>query len=152
MPAAGVGPVAGTKFYIGPAGSAPTSPDLWIEVGDVNNLGDIAEKFTEVNVASVGSGDEYQLKGTRTFPNFTLEMNRNDGDAGQIALKAAASATRGTLYPFRVLDYDGTVQGSAIWQGEVFGYGPAYGSVNTLRMVKTSISIRPSTLTLTAGT
>jgi hypothetical protein len=70
-------------------------------------------------------------------------MNRNDSDAGQLALKAAASATRGTLYPFKVLEVDG---GYVTWQGEVFGYGPSYGSVNTVRSVKTSVSIRPSTV------
>lgn len=146
---AGVGAVAGTKFYIGPAGSPPTSPDLWVEVGDIQNLGDISEQFSQVQVESIGSGDSYSLKGTRNFPNFELTMNRNDVDAGQIALKAAAAATRGTLYPFRVVDVDG---GSAVWQGECFGYGPSYGQVNTLRMIKTSVSIRPSTLVLTLGT
>lgn len=146
---AGVGAVAGTKFYIGPAGAAPTSPDLWVEVGDISSLGDIALTFNKITIESVGSGDSYDVKGTRSLASFDLTMNRNDVDVGQLALKAASAATRGTLYPFRVLDYDG---GSAVWQGEVFGFGPSYGGVNTLRQVKTSVSIRPATLTLTAGT
>jgi hypothetical protein len=37
------------------------------------------------------------------------------------------------------------------WQGEVFGYGPSYGAVNTVRGVKTSVSIRPSTVTIVVG-
>jgi len=144
---AGVGPVASTKFYIGPAGSPP-SPDLWVEVGDISNLGDISQQFAQVSVSSIGSGDEYQLKGTRSYPNLELTMNRNDVDVGQIALKAAAAAIRGTLYPFRIVDYDG---GTAVWTGEVFGYGPSYGDNNTLRTVKTSVSIRPPP-TITLGT
>jgi hypothetical protein len=146
---AGVGAVAGTKFYIGPAGAPPTSPDLWIEVGDISNLGDLALQFQQIAINSIGSGDTYQIKGTRSVPNIELTMNRNDTDVGQIAFKAASEAVRGSLYPFRIVDYDG---GSAVWQGEAFGYGPSYGGVNDVRMVKTSVSIRPDTLTITLGT
>jgi hypothetical protein len=143
---AGVGANAGTKFYIGAAGSPPTSPDLWIEVGDISNLGDIMDQFTQITVESLGSGYSYAIKGTENFPNLDLTLNRNDSDVGQIAMKAASAATRGTLYPFKIVDYDA---GTAIWQGEVFGFGRSYGSVNVLRTVKTSVSIRPSTITMT---
>lgn len=146
---AGVGANAGTKFYIGPAGAAPTSPDLWIEVGDISNLGDIMDQFTQITVESLGSGFSYSIKGTENFPNLDLTLNRNDSDVGQIAMKAASAATRGTLYPFKIVDYDNATGGGAVWQGEVFGFGRSYGQVNTLRTVKTSVSIRPSTITLT---
>ncbi len=158
---AGVGPVSGTKFYIGPAGTIPTSPDLFVEVGDINNLGDISQTFAEIAVESLGSGDTYQIKGNRSFPKTTpaegcsfLVLNKNDSDAGQIALKAANAATRGTLYPFKIQEVDGgaTLAGSVTWTGEVFGYGPSYGGVSSLRTIKTSVSIRPSTVTLTLGT
>lgn len=151
---AGVGPVSGTKLYIGAAGSIPTSPDLWTEIGDVSNLGDIQQMFDQIAVESLGSGDTYQLKGQRKYPNLDVVLNKNDSDTGQIALKAAAAATRGTLYPFRILESDGgaTSAGYVTWQGEVFGFGPSYGGVSALRTVKTSISIRPSTVTLTLGT
>ncbi len=150
---AGVGPVSGTKFYIGPAGAAPTSPDLWVEIGDISNLGDISQDFAQIAVESLGSGDTYQLKGNRSFPNVALVMNKNDSDVGQIALKAASAAVRGTLYPFRIVEADGgaVTAGTAIWQGEVFGFGPSYGGVTNLRSVKTSVSIRPSTMTITLG-
>ncbi len=150
---AGVGPVSGTKFYIGPAGAVPTSPDLWIEIGDISNLGDIAQTFDQIAVESLGSGDTYQLKGQRKYPNIDLVLNRNDTDTGQIALKAAAAATRGTLYPFRILESDGNASSQAVitWTGECFGYGPSYGGVSALKSVKTSISIRPSTITITLG-
>ncbi len=144
---AAVGPVSGTKLYIGDTNTVP-SPDTYVEVGDISSLGDISEQFDQIAVESVGDGDTYQLKGQRKFPNFDLTLNRNDSDAGQIAVKAAAAAARGTLYNFKIVETDG---GIATWQGEVFGYGPSYGGANALRMVKTSISIRPSTLTITLG-
>ncbi len=141
-----VGTVSGTKFYIGPAGGIPTSPDLFIEVDDISNLGNIAQTFASVSVDSIGDGDTYTLKGQRSFPDFALTLNRNDDDAGQAALKAASEAARGTLYPFKIVETDG---GTAVWQGEVFGYGPNYGGPNAIKSVATSVSIRPSTLVLT---
>ena len=143
---AGVGLVSGTKFFIGPAGGIPTSPDLFVEVNDISNLGNIAQAFAAVNVDSIGDGDTYTLKGQRSFPDFALTLNRNDSDAGQLALKAASAATRGTLYPFKIMETDG---GVATWRGEVFGYGPNYGAPNAVRSVVTAVSIRPSTLTIT---
>ncbi len=142
---ASVGPVAGTKFYVGTSESV-ASPDDYVEVGDISNLGDISQQFAQVTVESIGSGDSYMLKGTRNFPNIDLVLNRNDSDQGQVALKAASEAARGTLYNFKILETDG---GLATWKGEVFGYGPSYGGVNALRSVKTSVSIRPSTLAIT---
>jgi hypothetical protein len=50
MATPGVNPVAGTKFFIGPAGSVPASPDLFVEVGDISNLGDIAQQFAQVGI------------------------------------------------------------------------------------------------------
>jgi hypothetical protein len=147
---AAVGPVSGTRFAIGPTGtlggSLPTSPDLFVAVGDISNLGNISQTFTEIAVESISSGDTYQLKGQRTFPNVTLTMNRNDSDAGQLALKSASAAARGTLYWFEIRETDG---GRITWLGEVFGYGPSYGGVTALRSVQTSVSIRASSFTFT---
>ncbi len=146
-PTTGVGTVAGTKFFIGTSESI-ASPDDYLEIGDISSLGDIAEAFAAVTVESIGSGDSYTLKGVRSFPDFALVMNRNDSDVGQIALKAAAAAVRGTLFNFKILEVDG---GLATWKGEVFGYGPTYGTNASIRAVKTSVSIRPNTLVITAA-
>lgn len=142
----GVGAVAGTKLFIGAAGadvSTFLSPDAGVEIGDIANLGNLAQTFAEIPIESVGSGYSYNIKGTETWPNFTLTLNRNDEDPGQMALKSASQAARGTLYPFKVLDVDGSY---AVWKGEVFGFGRNYGGVNDLKQVVTTISIRPDTI------
>lgn len=144
---AGVGPVSGTKLYIAPVGAA-SSPDQYVEIKNISNLGDIMQQFAQIPVEDLGDGDTYQLKGQRSFPNIELILNRNDSDAGQIALKAASAASRGTLYPFKIVETDG---GTATWLGEAFGYGTSYGGVGDLRKVKTSVSIRPSTLVVNLG-
>lgn len=144
---ASVGPVAGTKFFIGTSESI-ASPDDYVEIGDISNLGDLSRQFAQITVESIGSGYSYMLKGTENFPNIELTLNRNDSDVGQIALKAASEAARGTLYNFKILETDG---GVATWKGEAFGYGTSYGGVNALRTVKTSVSIRPSTVNIVLG-
>jgi hypothetical protein len=144
---ASVNAVAGTKIYIGDSNTVP-SPDTYVEIGDVSNLGDLSQTFNEVKIESIGSGDTYSLKGTREYPNLALVLNRNDSDQGQVALKAASAVARGTLFNFKIVETDG---GIIVWQGEVFGYGPSYGTVNTVRTVKTSISIRPASVTITLG-
>jgi hypothetical protein len=224
----GVGPVAGTKFYIAQPG-LPVG--TYTEVKDIASYGDILAQFDKIKVESVGVGDSYELKGLRNFPSFDVTLNRNDQDAGQIALRTASAAPRGTLYNFKLDEGDtppvltatftvtiatpgvftqvahGRLVGDAVslsttgalptgllvattyyiktvptadtftlsatpggaaigtsgtqsgihtittvpnntistWQGEVFGFGTAYGAPNTLKQVKTSISILPST-------
>jgi hypothetical protein len=143
---ASVGPVSGTKLFITDPGTPVASPDPWVEIKDISNLGDISQNFAAITVSSIGDGDDYELKGQRTYPNFALQLNRNDSDPGQIALKAASAATRGSLYNFKIEETDG---GTVVWKGEVFGYGPSYGGSGALRSVKTSVSIRPSTVVIT---
>ncbi len=144
---AGVGSVSGTKLYIAPAGST-ASPDKYVEIEDIASLGDLSQQFAQIAVDSIGDGDTYQIKGQRSFPNFELTLNRNDSDAGQQDLKDASAAAKGTLYPFKIIETDG---GSATWLGEVFGYGTSYGGPSNIRQVKTSVSIRPSTLIINFG-
>lgn len=153
---AGVGPVSGTIFSIGPSAAlgsgvpSGTSPDTgFTPIHDISNLGNIAQTFTEIAVEAIDTGDTFQLKGQRTFPNVALTMNRNDSDPGQLAVKAASAAARGTLYWFKITETDG---GTITWQGEVFGYGPSYGGVAALRSVTTSISIRPTSFVFTPST
>jgi hypothetical protein len=150
---AGVGPVSGTKFYIGPAGAAPTSPDLWIEIGDISNLGDISQEFAQIAVESLGSGDTYQLKGNRSFPNVDLTMNRTTPMRARLRSRLRPLRCAARCIPSASLKRTAArrTAGTAIWQGEVFGFGPSYGGVSALRSVKTSVSIRPSTMTITLG-
>jgi hypothetical protein len=142
----GVGTVSGTKLYITDPGTPVASPDPYTEIGDIASLGDIAQTFNAVTVSSIGDGDDYSLKGQRSFPNFELTLNKNPDDAGQTALKDASDDARGTLYNFKLVETDGS---KITWKGEVFGYGPSFGGPEALKQVKTSISIRPTSLVYT---
>ncbi|MGB6080216.1 MAG: hypothetical protein WBF99_12230 [Xanthobacteraceae bacterium] len=142
----GVGTVSGTKLYITDPGTPVASPDPWVEIKDIASLGNIAQTFNQVTVSSIGDGDDYSLKGQRSFPNFELTLNKNSEDAGQADLKDAADDARGTLYNFKIVETDGS---EIIWKGEVFGYGPNFGGPEALKQVVTSISIRPTSLVYT---
>jgi len=142
----GVGTVSGTKLYITDPGTPVASPDPWVEIKDIASLGNIAQTFNQVTVSSIGDGDDYSLKGQRSFPNFELTLNKNSDDAGQADLKDAADDARGTLYNFKIEETDGS---SITWKGEVFGYGPNFGGPEALKQVVTSISIRPTSLVYT---
>lgn len=142
----GVGTVSGTKLYITDPGTPVASPDPWVEIKDIASLGNISQTFNQVTVSSIGDGDDYSLKGQRSFPNFELTLNKNATDPGQEALRDASEDARGTLYNFKIVETDGS---SITWKGEVFGYGPNFGGPEALKQVVTSISIRPTSLVYT---
>lgn len=142
----GVGLVSGTKLFIADPGEIVPSPNPWTEIGDIASLGNIAQTFNAVTVSSIGDGDDYTLKGQRSFPNFEITLNKNAEDDGQQDLKDASDAARGTLYNFKILEVDGAM---ITWKGEVFGYGPNFGAGEAVKQVTTSISIRPTSLVYT---
>ena len=100
----GVGAVAGTKFYVGTLEATPY-PDDWVEVGNISNLGNLAQQFSKITVESVGSGYTKQIKGTESIPTLAIVCNRDDTDMGQIAMKAAY-LNRNALYNFRIVEND----------------------------------------------
>lgn len=147
----GVGAVAGTKFYIGTSETIP-SPDDWVEVGDISNLGNLAQQFSKIAVESVGSGYTRQIKGTISVPTLTLMLNRNDTDAGQIALKAAFS-NRNSTYNFRIVENDIVISATtSIFTGRVYNSGAQYGGVNDLKKLSVDIEVEPDSIVTTQGT
>jgi len=145
----GVGTVSGTKLFIADPGDIVASPDPWVEIKDIASLGNIQQAFNQVAVSSIGDGDDYSLKGQRSFPNFEVTLNKNGEDPGQQDLKDAADDVRGTLYNFKLLETDGSY---VTWKGESFGYGTNYGGPEAIKQVVTSISIRPTSLVYTDAT
>ena len=146
-----VGAVAGTKFYIGTLETTP-SPDDWLEIGNIANLGDVVLQFSKIAVESVGSGYTRQIKGTLATTPMTVVLNRDDTDAGQLALKAAFS-NRNALYWFRLVENDIVLSATTtVFQGRAYNSGTKYGGVNTLKQVSVDIEIEPDTVVTTQGT
>lgn len=147
----GVGAVAGTKFYIGTTETIP-SPDDWVEVGNISNLGNLMQQFSKIAVESVGSGYTKQIKGTESVTNMTIVCNRDDTDLGQIAMKTAY-ASRNSLYNFRIVENDLNITATTIYfTGRVYSKGPQYGGVNDLKKQQFEVEIEPDSISVVAGT
>ena len=148
------GAIAGTKFYIGGTGALAPSPDnvLWVEIKNLSNLGAYGgTNFNKIALESIGDGFTRQLKGTQLAPTMDIVLNRDDTDAGQLALKAS-SADRNALYNFRVDENDigtGANPTRTIFKGRVYGYATAGGGVNDLKRINTSIEVEPDTILTT---
>lgn len=154
-----VGAVAGTKLYIGgtttivPSPDNP-SPDIWIEITNVSNLGQVMLAFAKIAVESVGDGFTRQIKGTESAPTFDLTLNRLDSDLGQLAVKAA-NLDRNNFYNFMVKENDPGTNGNpttTVFKGRVYGFGSQYGGVNDLKKITSSIEIEPDTIVTIAAT
>jgi hypothetical protein len=153
-----VGAVSGTKLYIyavaGTAGSftPPTSPDQWLEVGQINNFGSVIVQFAKIAVESVGDGYTRQIKGTQSSPTFDLNVNRKDDDVGQVKLKAVAT-DRNSVWWFRVVDNDiVSVNGTTTYfQGRVYSSGTQYGGVNDLKKAAYSVEVEPDSISTVAA-
>jgi hypothetical protein len=141
-----VGAVAQTALYIGDVNTVP-SPDTYVAIGNIATLGDIGTQFAKIAVESIDSGYTRQIKGTQSSPTFTLVMNRDDDDAGQLAVIAAA-AVRNSLYNFKAVENDG---GIVRFKGRVFMSVRKYGGVNALKQISTDIEVEPDSISFTAG-
>ena len=142
--------VAFTKLYIGPTGSIPSSPDLFTEIKEIFNVGDLGIMFNMIQTNSLGDGYDRELKGTVKVTQFPLVLNRSINDPGQILLKAAAAVTTQALYPFKMTFNDAVSTPTTIYfQGKVTGFVTKGGEANTVRRVDSGISVEMDTITET---
>lgn len=147
-----VGAVAGTKLFIGTTETTP-SPDDWVEIKNISNLGDLMTQFAKIAVESVGDGYTRQIKGTQSVTPMDLVFNRDDTDAGQTAAKTAA-ADRNSFYWFKIEENDigsGARPTTTTFKGRLYGAGSAYGGVNDLKKVNTSLEVEPDSIVIVAA-
>jgi len=145
------GAVAGTKLFIGGTATTIPSPDniTWVEIGNISNLGSYGgTNFNKIALEQIGSGYTKQIKGTQLAPAMDIVLNRDDTDAGQVALRTA-SADRNSLYNFKVEENDigtGLNPTRTVFKGRVYGYVTAGGGVNDIKKINTSIEIEPDSV------
>lgn len=76
----------------------------WVEIGEVNNLGDIGDESAAVDAPAINRGRNRTLKGARNGGVQNLVVNRDPLDAGQIALNAAEKSK--FTYAFKLVASD----------------------------------------------
>ena len=109
---------SGNKFYISTtaenddltdhAGSG--FPSLsWVEVGNVGQLPEVGNDQNLPSYNVLSRGVSLKGKGVADAGAGTLEVARNDVDAGQIAMGAAAALSNFDNYAFKIERQDGSI-------------------------------------------
>ena len=87
---------SGAKLYIGTTlaigeGSPPAEydDDTYVEVGEIENLGEIGDESPLVPFTAIGDARTRKLKGARDAGTMTVVVGRDPLDAGQEAMKDA---------------------------------------------------------------
>ncbi|WP_372030065.1 hypothetical protein [Pseudomonas kurunegalensis] len=84
---------AGCRFFIGSKTGADTETkykaDTYVEVGEIEDLGEFGDTFSSVNFTSLKNGRVRKYKGTADAGDLTLTVGLDNGDAGQNAVKTA---------------------------------------------------------------
>ncbi|UST85795.1 phage tail protein [Pseudomonas siliginis] len=84
---------AGCRFSLGTKSGATTETDYkadtYVEVGEIEDLGEFGDTFSSVTFTSLRDGRVRKYKGTADAGDMTLTVGLDNGDAGQAALKVA---------------------------------------------------------------
>ncbi|MDG4676180.1 iron ABC transporter substrate-binding protein [Shinella sp. 838] len=114
---------------------------VWVEIGEVEDMGEFGDESSDVTFASVGDGRTRHLKGVRDAGTLALVCGRDPADLGQIALKAAEKTK--FSYPIKVQaadaiseDYTDSVY---YFNAKVMSARDNYGSVDNV--VRTNFSL-----------
>lgn len=101
---------SGSKIFIGPVRTGiNTISDYeeistWIEVGEVETLGEFGDESAEVTFQAIGDARVRKAKGGRNAGTLALTVGRDPLDPGQIALLAAEKTS--FEYAFKVIASD----------------------------------------------
>lgn len=101
---------SGAKIFIGPAqavepaNAAAYQALAWVEVKEVETLGEFGDESSSVDFAAIGDGRVRKLKGARDAGTIELTCGRDPLDAGQLAIKAAEKTK--FQYAFKIVAAD----------------------------------------------
>lgn len=84
---------AGCRFALGGKTGAATEADFkadtYVDVGEIEDLGEFGDTFSSVTFTSLRDGRVRKYKGTADAGDLTLTVGLDNGDAGQQAVKTA---------------------------------------------------------------
>jgi len=84
---------AGCRLYIGGKTGADTQAeyeaDTYVDVGEIEDLGEFGDTFSSVTFTSLKNGRVRKYKGTADAGDLTVTVGLDNGDAGQSAVKTA---------------------------------------------------------------
>ena len=102
---------AGCRFSIGSKNGADTEAaykaDTYVEVGEIEDLGEFGDTFSSVTFTSLADGRVRKYKGTADAGDLTLTIGLDNGDLGQAKLKVAHKDRSKGDYNIKVTLNDG---------------------------------------------
>jgi hypothetical protein len=141
-----VGATAGSKLYIAPPGASP-SPDTFVEIGEINDLGSIGLSYNQVTAISIGNRNERIFKGTRPAIQYQIKLNRDPYDSGQAMLKTAEASDE--FYNFKLVLNDATggltTPTTSTFEALVMSYPIEMNGPDTIVGATVTIAVDPAT-------
>ncbi len=102
---------AGCRLGLGSKGGADTEAlykaDDYVDVGEIEDLGEFGDTFSSVTFTSLRDGRVRKYKGTADAGDLTLTVGLDNGDLGQAALKTAHKDRARGDYNIKVTLNDG---------------------------------------------
>lgn len=147
-----VGPTAGSKLYIGST-EVISSPDDWVEIGNIASFGDFGRVYNEIKAESVGSRNVIKFKGTRDDGTLQITVNRDAADSGQAAVIAAIDSDLDYNWKITLNDkvVTQTTSTTFIFAGKILSYQTKMGGPNNVVQADISIGITSGSITETAA-
>jgi hypothetical protein len=150
----------GAKTYIGGTITVPTGDldqasfagQVWIEVGETENLGTFGDTAAEITFDSIGANRTRRLKGTRNAGNMELVCGLDYADAGQLALIAAEKTIHD--YAFRVVFNDappGGTPSERMFAAKVASAAEAADAANNVVKLNATLWINSNVVRVSAG-
>lgn len=85
----------GTKVFIGTTVACDTlaefQADTYVEVKQLAKIGDFGDEATEIDATTIEDARKRTIKGVRDAGTFELEVNYEEADPGQSAMRVAAA-------------------------------------------------------------
>lgn len=109
---------AGCRFFIGGKTGAGSKTeyeaDTYVQVGEIEDLGEFGDTFSSVNFTSLENGRVRKYKGTADAGDLTLTIGLDNGDAGQNAIKTAHKDRSKGDYNIKITLNDGDPDASPV--------------------------------------
>ncbi|MDD1977120.1 hypothetical protein [Pseudomonas tussilaginis] len=115
---------AGCRIALGGKTGADTETeykaDTYVDVGEVEDLGEFGDTFSSVTFTSLRNGRVRKYKGTADAGDLTVTVGLDNGDAGQNALKVAHKDRSKGDYNIKITLNDGDPDASPVISPSTF--------------------------------
>ncbi len=145
-----VSTAAGAKLYIGTAETLP-SPDDYLEVGEITNMGEFGRVYNEIKYNALGNRGTLKFKGSYDDGQLSLDLGRAPSDVGQAAMVVALDSDSDYNFKVTLNDAVTTTPTTFYFKAKVLSYTTNVGSVDQVVASKAMVSIKSGSITEVAA-